>query len=822
MAIGHEEAVFALFDRLRELPHAARESALDAEPGLTEAVRREVLSLLAFDRPTGEVFGDLAQDVTATLWAGAEIEPKTIGPYRVVRLLGRGGFGRVYLCEETHPKRLVAVKIMRPLHGPDEARRFEFEAQVLATLNHPGIARVYACGVDAALGGLPYIAMEYVDGPTIDVAVRSGEVDHAGRLRLLVQLCRAVASAHQRGVLHRDLSTKNILVDESGRPKLIDFGLSRPVSREAMALSRHTADGAMLGTLHAMSPEQLAGGSRVADARSDVYALGLVCWQIVTGKHPFAPDDASLSTLLSSLLSAPLPRAVGAHKMVRGDLRLVLAKALERDPKRRYQSAGELADDLQAVLERKPVRAHAPSVGYLLRHLAGRHKPLAAAAAVGLVALVALGITLGVSARRELVARGAAINALDAVVSRVLGPMAPKLGTLEEREALLRSIEPDIARVLASGSHEPQVVHLEARFAGAMGDVLRERGRHAEALSHQQRAVAAMARLHNLTDERVDIGHEYSIAIVKLGDTLKEVQGLDAAFEAYERALELDTHLLRRTPEDLGVLSNLFWSLTRFEDREITTQAGDGASWREREAAVARTMMQIDSISWRSLEATIYAEYRVGQADQLSLDAVVHFEAAMEAAATLVRVDPSVARHQSTLVFMATRLAGLALDHGVVDTARHAFATCAAAVQTMRDSSPTEADEYTYIGPHDYHLARLRHIEGRHAEAIDLLDRRMQYLQPMIDRGVREEELLLFVGETHRLALYCAAAMGDERGEARRRDVLMHHLALCESQPGTSTKLREHMDVWRRELAQPINEAFGFSGGDGSGRSGTD
>ena len=815
MATGHDQAVFAIFDRLRELPYAERESALDAEPGLTEAVRREVLSLLAFDRPTGELFGDLTQDVTASLWAGAEIEPKSIGPYRVVRLLGRGGFGRVYLCEETHPKRFVAVKIMRPLHGPDEARRFEFEAQALATLNHPGIARVYACGVEAALGGLPYIAMEYIDGPSIDVAVRDGQCDHACRLRLLIDLCRAVAYAHQRGVLHRDLSMKNILVDESGRPKLIDFGLCKPVDRDAMALWRYTADGAVLGTLHAMSPEQLAGGSRVADARSDVYGLGLVCWQIVTGKHPFAPEDASLGTLLESLNSASLPRAVGPHRVVRGDLRLVLTKSLERDPKRRYQSAGELADDLQAVLDRAPVRAHAPSVGYLLRHLAARHKALAAAAAVGLVALVALSITLGVSARREMAARTAAINALDAVVSRVLGPMAPRLGTLEEREALLRSIEPDLLRVLASGSREPQVVHLEARFAGAMGDVLRERGRHAEALVLQQRSVEAMARLYSLTDERVDVGHEYSIAIVKLGDTLKQVHGLDAAFEAYGRALDLDTHMLKRAPEDLSVLSNLFWSLTRFEDREITTGAGDGSAWREREAAVARTMMQIDSTSWRALEATIYAEYRIAEHLRSFAAAEKHFAAATAAAIALAEAHPTVARHQATLVFMAVRWAAVALDQGAFDLARQAFAACEAAVQTMRDSNPTEEDEYTYIGPHDFQLARLLHIEGRYGEAIDLLDRRMENLQPMIDRGMQDEELLLFAGETKRLALHCAAAMQDAQETARRRNAMAQHVALCTSTLAPGSKMLEHIQFWQRELSHAFSEASGNSVGGG-------
>ncbi len=779
MKANHHERVFAVFDRLRALPVGDRAQALSAEAGLDEHERRSVETLLAHDTPTGEFLGGQLEHATAGLWAAAEPQPASIGPYRVLRLLGRGGFGRVYLAEESHPQRLVAVKVMRPLHGPSEARRFEFEAQALARLEHPGIARVYACGTDAALGQVPYIAMEYVDGPTIDALVRDLALDTSARLRLLIALCRAVAHAHLHGVLHRDLSPKNILVDRQGQPKIVDFGLAKPLERSGDMRSLHTADGTMLGTLHAMSPEQLAGGSRKADARSDVYALGLVCWEVMTGEHPFADDQASIGTLVARLLAAPLPRVAGVHRAVRGDLRVVLSAALERDPLRRYQSAGALADDLEAVLERRPVRARKPGIVYLMRTLANRHRGPAIAALLGLVAAVALAISWGVSVQRELGARAVAINALDAVVSRVLGPMAPKLGTLEEREVLLRSIEPDLLRVLAKESNEPQMVRLEARFFGALADVLRERDLYVQALPHQIRSTDALRRLYDLTDGDLRVGHEYSIGLVKLGDAVKELGDSDGAYAWYGKAFDLDQTLLRRAPDDLGILSNLFWSLTRIEDREITTGAGDGSHWREREAAVAHTMRQIDAHAWRSLEASVYSEFRFA----LHTTEFEHYwesmSRAIDAAGSLAALDPSMAKHQAVLVYMATRAASRASDEGRVDLAREAIEVCGPVLEAMRAAGPLQYPYFSYSGAYEFESARIFLHDGRYAEALELLDDRMSALGQMIDRGDRGADLLIIAGKTLLLQLQCAAGMQSPDLIQEHAERLAAHLQLC-------------------------------------------
>jgi serine/threonine protein kinase len=249
-----------------------------------EELEREVRSLLAQQsgadgstvRPVWERLG-MAAGHTAG-YAVSETGgwmPRSIGPYRILRLIGEGGMGVVYEAEQERPRRTVALKVILPgLSTPETARRFKRESQALGRLQHPGIAQIYEAGTaDTSFGQQPYFAMEFIRGVPLRDYVESHHLSARQRLEMVAQICDAVEHAHQRGLIHRDLKPGNILVDEAGRPKILDFGVARLTDRDAQ-MTRQTDLGQLIGTLAYMSPEQVLADPLELDTRSDVYALG--------------------------------------------------------------------------------------------------------------------------------------------------------------------------------------------------------------------------------------------------------------------------------------------------------------------------------------------------------------------------------------------------------------------------------------------------------------------------------------------------------------------------------------------------------------------
>ncbi len=408
--------VFDAFDRVRCAPPEEREHALSLELGLTPSMIKEVRSLLEHDSPTSEFMGEPPSVAALAFARHAQsiATPETIGPYRIVRMLGRGGFGTVFLAEEASPRRLVALKVMRPAFTPSDVRRMEFEAESLARLSHPGIARVYATGVSSEMAGSPYIAMEYVEGEPLDVHVRRAELSVPQSIQLLVLLCNAVEHAHRNGVVHRDLAPKNILVDSSGQPKVLDFGLAYTSDRGAsLAL---TAEGHLVGTLRYMSPEQLGGHAIRADTRADVYALGVIAYELLTGRHPYLRDDNAIGIAARDLMEAVAARPASLSRELGGDINVVLLKAIERDPDRRYQSALELRDDLQAVLAQKPVQAIPASTAYVMRRFVARHRLLSTTVGLAAMIIVCCVVGLGILYSRAVEERSRAVSSSNAAV----------------------------------------------------------------------------------------------------------------------------------------------------------------------------------------------------------------------------------------------------------------------------------------------------------------------------------------------------------------------------------------------------------------------
>ena len=312
--------------------------------------------------------------------------PETLGPYRVRGQLGSGGMGVVYLAEQAEPRREVAVKVMNAgLLTTAGVKRFEREAQLLGRLQHPGIAQIHELGRTEA--GATYLVMEYVDGQRLGEYAAEQHLDQPERVALLADLADAVHHAHLRSVLHRDLKPANVLVTDDGQVKVIDFGVARALDTDAEA-TMETAAGQIVGTLTYMSPEQLRGQVDAIDGRADVYALGVMAYELLGGELPHDVKTATLGEAVRVVCETD-PRPLGrVAPSCRGDLEHIVGKALEKEPERRYQSAAAFGDDLRRFLDNRPVEARPPSTAYQLRKFARRNRGLVGGVAAALVAVI--------------------------------------------------------------------------------------------------------------------------------------------------------------------------------------------------------------------------------------------------------------------------------------------------------------------------------------------------------------------------------------------------------------------------------------------------
>ena len=330
-------------------------------------------------------------------------EPPRIAGYELLEEIGRGGMGVVYKALQVSTKRVVALKIM--LAGPfapaSARRRFEREVELAARLQHPAIVRVLESG---EAGGQRYYAMDYVAGVPLDQHLSASEPDLRATLNLFAQICEAVEYAHHHGVVHRDLKPGNVLIDDEGSPHVLDFGLAKaidqPESKDALTTCV-SLPGQVLGTLFYLSPEQAAGRSDEIDVRTDVYALGVMLFEALTGSLPFNSAGRP-SEVIQRILEAAPKRPSALSDRVDGELETIILKALQKEPARRYQSAREMGEDIGRYLEGEPILAKRPSSLYYLRKKLRKHRwRVGLAAAVVVLAAAALVIRVAESRSRQ-------------------------------------------------------------------------------------------------------------------------------------------------------------------------------------------------------------------------------------------------------------------------------------------------------------------------------------------------------------------------------------------------------------------------------------
>jgi len=385
-----------IFEYALERSGAERTAFLDGACGSDADLRREVDELLRLHESCDARFlHPLTTDRAEHPGPAPAAEGSRIGPFQIDSVLGEGGFAMVYEAQQEHPHRRVALKVLKNRLSRTAERRFGLEAELLGRLRHPGIAQIYQVGVHhdhgvpEGVAGLPYFAMELVRGFFITEYAARQDLGTRERFALLLNVCDAVHHAHQKGVVHRDLKPENILVDETGAPRILDFGVARTIDSDVQITTMGTAMGQILGTPAYMSPEQAAGDAAEIDTRSDVYSLGVIGYELVTGRLPQDLAGKPIPAMLRAIGEQDPMRPGSVDRRLRGDVETILLKALEKECEHRYQSVSALSADIGRFLRHEPIAARPPSVLYQLSRMARRNKAVVAGAAAVLVVLLA-------------------------------------------------------------------------------------------------------------------------------------------------------------------------------------------------------------------------------------------------------------------------------------------------------------------------------------------------------------------------------------------------------------------------------------------------
>ena len=549
-----------------EIPAAERAAYLTAHCGGDGELRAAIERLLAAHDQPASVFTRPAPGMPTADYPPITEKPGTvIGPYKLLQKIGEGGFGVVYMAEQQEPvRRTVALKIIKP--GMDTAQviaRFESERQALALMDHPNIAKVLDAG--ATETGRPYFVMELVKGVPITEFCDKNRLPAAERLKLFVDVCHAIQHAHHKGVIHRDIKPSNVMVTlHDGLPvvKVIDFGVAKATAQKLTEKTLFTAYGQMIGTPAYMSPEQAEMSGLDIDTRSDIFSMGVLLYELLTGTTPLSKqqlgeagyaemqrlireeDVPRPSTRLSSLGGQATvlagDRGTDPKQLVRllaGELDWIVMKALEKDRNRRYSTPGDFAEDVERYLRQEAILARPPSLGYKLQKFAQRNRAAAVTAAVVFVALAggAIAATFGMIAANR-----------------------AEQKTAEQRDRATQERDAAIA------ARKETFDALTDLTDTTVGDLLAEKKEAGpEAREFFDRVVKRYERLAAGQPDAAESDDIRARCLKSVGDVYRYLGSYEQALKAYGQAADLCRARLARTPEDRAAAVLLLSCLSR-------------------------------------------------------------------------------------------------------------------------------------------------------------------------------------------------------------------------------------------------------------------
>ena len=521
-----------------------------------EELRREAESLLASGGDIPEILNtggmkEFARSALAEQDLGRETPiPESIGPYRVEGVLGSGGMGVVYRAQQDEPiKRQVAIKLMHSRVRKEATARFLAERQALAMMDHPNIAKVLDAG--STENDQPYLVMEIVDGQPIDEYCDQQGLSVRQRVALAIDACHGVHHAHQKGIIHRDLKPANLLVTATERGpglKIIDFGIARTLAESGPDQTLLTQEGQILGTPEYMSPEQANGDVAQIDVRTDIYSLGVIMYQLLSGGFPYDVRGISLLKRAKVISTAPVkPLRTSDTKNIDPDLDTIIMKALSKNPNDRYASAAGLGGDLNRFMNGQPIIARPPSTTYMMRKLIGRNRVWFVSAVIIFIMLVGFGIGMTILAdgqRQALVEaemerrKASRINTFlqDMLASANPENEGKDVTVVEVVHSAARRVEFDLA-------DEPVIL---AAVRTTLANTFSSLGEYETSVEQYNKAISD---LHNLPEipagELVENHEQLARTLAMQGDYELSREHLGHALKLVEQQGEEDTDLAR-------------------------------------------------------------------------------------------------------------------------------------------------------------------------------------------------------------------------------------------------------------------------------------